>query len=67
MSFYSIGQNEIKNLLEREHEIMKELETSESSNICNFQTIILKKEMQKIRAKLNVLSLMNPSNGDGLA
>lgn len=70
MSFYSIGKNEIQNLLEKEARIQHELASlgeKKNNDIYSFKAIMLTNEMRKIQNKLKVLSFGSPSDGDGIA
>ena len=66
MSFFSIGHNEVNRLLEREREILNQMDDSKSSsgNVCNFKTIMLQKEIKNIRNRLQVLRFLSPSENN---
>lgn len=70
MSLYSVGKNEIRSLLEKETQIkneLRDLDKGSSNGICSFRAILLNNEMKKIRNKLKVLSLGNPSGSDDIS
>lgn len=70
MSFYSVGKNEISNLLEKEAQIRSELRNlnkDSNKNIYSFKAILLNNEMTKIQNKLKILSFGSPSDGDDIA
>lgn len=60
---YAIGRNELKSLLEKETRLQERIAKSDADEgtICSFETIVLKKEMEKVRTRLRVLSYMIPS------
>jgi hypothetical protein len=69
MSIFSVGKNEIRNLLEKESQLKSELKKlakeSTNPNVQNFKTIMLKNEMIKIQNKIKILSFKNgPDDGD---
>ena len=67
MSSYSIGKNEVKNLMEQERLINKKLEEVSSlstGSVCSFQSILLKKEMERIHTRLTLLSYQDPLSDD---
>lgn len=69
MSFYSVGKNEIRSLLEKEEHMRDELKvlTNNSGNkIRSFKAIALSNELEKIRNRLKVLSYGN-DDGDNVA
>ncbi len=64
MSF-AIGKIEINALLERECQLNSELSVHHgfvNGSVCSFQTMVLKREIQRVRNELNVLSYMNPAD-----
>lgn len=64
MSRYSVGKNEIRNLLQKEASMQDELKSLTNScdgKIRNFKAIALNKEITKIHNKLRILSF--GSNG----
>ena len=70
VAFYSVGKNEIRNLLEKEAQIKSELRLlnkQSSSGVYSFKAIMLSNEMTKIQNKLRVLSFGNPTNGNDIA
>ena len=70
MSFYSVGKNEIKNLLREEARIrseLRDLDKNAKKGIYSFRAIMLNNEMTKIQNKLKVLSFGNPYDGDDIA
>ena len=64
MSFYSIGKNEIRLLLAKEHQLKNKIK-EEKGIVDSFQAIIMKKELEKIHTKLKVLGYT--PNDDGVA
>ena len=70
MSFYSVGKNEMRILLEKEAHMEDELKvlTSNSrSNVHSFQALALSSELEKLRNRLKVLTLGNNGDGDDIA
>ena len=70
MSFYSVGKNEIRSLLEKEAQIkseLRDLNKDSNKNIYSFKAILLNNEMAKIQNKLKILSFRNPIDGDDIA
>ncbi|MDR3031123.1 MAG: hypothetical protein LBU35_01915 [Holosporales bacterium] len=66
MAFYSIGRNEILLLLEKEHQLKSKIKTEVDSPgvVSNFQTILMKKELEKIHTKLKILGYRSSDDGD---
>ncbi len=70
MSFYSVGKNEIRNLLAREEYLMDKLAvltSSSCSNVLSFKAAALNSELQKLRNRLKVLTFGNNNDGDDIA
>lgn len=54
MSFYSIGKNEVRLLLAKEHQLKNQLQ-KDKGVVSSFQAVIMEKELKKIHTKLKVL------------
>ena len=70
MAFFSVGKNEIRNLLEKEARIkseLRDLNKNVNKSVYSFKAIMLHNEMTKIQNKLKVLSFGNPPDGDDIA
>ena len=70
MSFYSVGKNEIRSLLEKEAHMKDELKvlmSNAGTNVRSFKAIALNSELEKLRNRLKVLTLGNDNGGDDIA
>lgn len=63
MSFFRIGKNELKSLVDEKKHILNELETSKrTDDIYDFRALQLKKKLQQLETKIFVLSRNDPNS-----
>jgi hypothetical protein len=68
---YSVGKNEIRNLLDEEKRLEKELRSlvsgSAKSNVSQFKAILLNNEITRVKNKLKVLAGGKSFDGGNIA
>ncbi len=67
MSYFSIGRNEVQNLVNKKRELLEKIDSvknTRSGNVQDFRTILLEKEVKNITNRLEVLRFLSPAHDD---